>query len=96
MTIAPRWRKLFGDLAATKGRIALMLAALAAGIFALTTIVSAYGILTREISRNYLATNPASALIDVGEVNERVLATARNHPDIAAAEATSIIEARFL
>lgn len=95
MTIAPRWRKLLGDLAAAQGRIALMVAALTAGIFALTTIVSAYAILTREISRNYLTTNPASALIDVGSVSEESLATARSHPEIAAAEAASIIEARI-
>lgn len=95
MTIAPRWRKLLGDLAASQGRIALMVAALTAGIFALTTIVSAYAILTREISRNYLATNPAAALIDVGAVTAEALAAARNHPQIAGAESASIIEARI-
>lgn len=95
MTIAPRWRKLLGDLAASQGRVALMVAALTAGIFALSTIVSAYAILTREISRNYLDTNPASALIDVGAVTNETLATARNHPEIAGAEAASILAARI-
>ena len=68
MTLAPRWRKLIGDFGATRGRIALMLAALTIGMLALTTISGAYTILSREIARNYLDINPASALIDVGEV----------------------------
>ena len=32
MTLAPRWRKLMGDFGATRGRIALMLAALTIGM----------------------------------------------------------------
>jgi putative ABC transport system permease protein len=94
MTLAPRWRKLIGDLAATRGRIALMLAALAIGMFALTTISGAYAILSREIARNYLDTNPASALIDVGAVTPEILAAIEADPDIAAAEPASIVVAR--
>lgn len=94
MTLAPRWRKLIGDFGATRGRIALMLAALAIGMFALTTIAGAYAILSREIARNYLQTNPASALIDVGEVTPEILAAITADPDIAAAEPASIVVAR--
>lgn len=94
MTLAPRWRKLIGDFDATRGRIALMLAALTIGMFALTTISGAYAILSREIARNYLDTNPASALIDVGEVTPEILATIAADPDIAAAEPASIVIAR--
>jgi putative ABC transport system permease protein len=95
MTLAPRWRKLIGDFGATRGRIALMLAALAIGMFALTTISGAYAILSREIARNYLDTNPASALIDVGAVTPEILAAIAADPDIAAAEPASIVVARF-
>ena len=94
MTLAPRWRKLMGDFGATRGRIALMLAALTIGMFALTTISGAYTILSREIARNYLDTNPASALIDVGEVTPEILAAVKADPDIAAAETASIVVAR--
>ena len=83
MTLAPRWRKLMGDFGATRGRIALMLAALTIGMFALTTISGAYTILSRVIARNYLDTNPASALIDVGEVTPEILAAVKADPDIA-------------
>jgi putative ABC transport system permease protein len=94
MTLAPRWRKLIGDFDATRGRIALMLAALTIGMFALTTISGAYTILSREIARNYLDTNPASALIDVGEVTPEILAAITSDPEIAAAEPASIVVAR--
>lgn len=94
MTLAPRWRKLIGDFGATRGRIALMLAALTIGMFALTTISGAYTILSREIARNYLDTNPASALIDVGEVTPEILAAIMADPDISAAEPASIVVAR--
>ncbi|MHB1103638.1 MAG: ABC transporter permease [Devosia sp.] len=92
--MAPRWRKLFGDLNAAPGRIALMIAALAIGMFALTTISSAYAILSREISRNYLATNPASALIDVGTVTPEILDAIVADPEIERVEPASIIEAQ--
>ncbi len=94
MTLAPRWRKLLGDLNATKGRVGMMVAALTMGIVALSTIVGAYTILTREISRNYMSTNPASALIDVETATPALLAAALSHPDIADAETASIIEGR--
>lgn len=94
MTLAPRWRKLAGDFTATRGRIALMLAALAIGMFALTTIAGAYAILSREIARNYLQTNPASALIDVGMVTPEIMGIIAADPDIAEAEPASIVVAR--
>lgn len=94
MTLAPRWRKLIGDFGATRGRIVLMLAALTIGMFALTTIAGAYAILSREIARNYLQTNPASVLIDVGAVTPEILAAITADPDIAAAEPASIVTAR--
>lgn len=94
MMIAPRWRKLIGDLKTAQGRIALMVLALAMGLFALTTIAGAYAILAREISRNYLATHPASALIDVGTVTPAVLAAISADSRVQSAEAASIIEAQ--
>ncbi|MEO7224300.1 MAG: hypothetical protein ABIY37_17665, partial [Devosia sp.] len=94
MNVSPRWRKLLGDLNASSGRIALMVAALATGMLALVTIATAYGILNREIARNYLDTAPASALIDVGAVTPAILDLVAADPEIAAVEPASIIEAQ--
>jgi putative ABC transport system permease protein len=92
--MSPRWRKLLGDVRATRGRLAMMVLALAAGIFGVGTILSAYGILTREISKNYLGTNPATALLELDRVDNSLLQAVRQHPKIAAAEAGSIVLAR--
>lgn len=94
MRIATRWWKLIRDFDAIQGRILMAIAAIAVGVYAVATIASAYAILTREISRNYIATNPASALLDVGVVDAALVEAVRERPDIAAAEAASIVAAR--
>lgn len=88
--MAPRWRKMLRDFLGDRGRAALMLTAVSVGVFGVATIFSTYSILTHEVVRNYMATNPASATLDVGEVTAAVLDTARNFPGIAEAEARSV------
>lgn len=89
-----RWRKLARDFDAMSGRIMMMAAAIAVGVLAVATIATAYAILTREISRNYLATRPASALIDAGPVNQAVLEAVRADPDVEAVEPGAIVTGR--
>ncbi|MES2933555.1 MAG: FtsX-like permease family protein [Pseudomonadota bacterium] len=94
MKLSPRWNKLIGDLRSTQGRLAMMVAALALGIFAIATILTSYTILTREISRNYLGTNPASALLELDRIDDALLREVRRQPGIAEAEASSAVLAR--
>ncbi len=82
------------DFTGEGGRAFLMLVAVVVGVFGVTVILSTYSILSREITRNYMDTNPASATIDVGETREAMLETARNFPGIADAEARSAVIAR--
>ena len=89
-----RWTKLLRDVGAESGRALIMLAAIAFALFAVTAMLSAYGIVTREVSVNYLGTNPASATIDVDAVTPEMLQLAKAFPGIADAEARSVIEAR--
>ena len=65
----PRWIKLLRDVQAAPGRTLFMLLAMAAGIFALATLLSGYTLLKREIGRNYLTTHPASASLAVENVD---------------------------
>jgi len=95
MTLRPRWRKLAGDLRNARGRLSMMVLAMAVGMFGIAAILSAYTILTREISRNYLGTNPASALIEVDRVTDELLDAVRHRPGIAHAEAGSSVWARI-
>jgi putative ABC transport system permease protein len=91
---SPRWKKLFRDLQAAQGRIGMMVVAIAVSIFGVGTILGAYTILTREISRNYLGTNPASALLELDQVDDAVVEAVRQQPGIADAEASSSVQAR--
>ena len=87
--ISPRWKKLLRDLQSARGRMVMMVVAIAVSIFGVGTIMSAYTILTREISRNYLNTNPASALLELDRVDDSLVQAVRARPDIADAEAGS-------
>lgn len=95
MIISTRWRKLSHDFDAITGRIIIAVAAIGLGIFAVALIGTAYSILTREVSRNYLATNPASAIIDFGAVDPKLVETVRRNPVVSDVEATSIVKARI-
>ena len=91
---SPRWKKLLRDLQAARGRMVMMAVAIAVSIFGVGTILTAYTILTREISRNYLGTNPASAYLEVDRVDESLVESVRAQPNIADAEAGSWVVAR--
>ncbi len=92
---SPRWKKLLRDLRASTGRMAMMVIAIAVSIFAVGTILSAYTILTREISRNYLGTNPASAYLELDQVDDSVVEAVKQQPNIVDAEAGSWVMTRI-
>ncbi len=94
--LSPRWLKLLRDLTVERGRAALMVAALATSLLGIGTILGAQAILTREISRNYLGTHPASATLEVaGGVDRDLVDRALRQPGIADAEAGDVVRARF-
>ncbi len=94
MTISPRWLKIYRDFTSDRGRTVLMVVAISVGIFGVSTILSAYSILIREVEKSYMDTNPASATIDVGEVTDAMLAIAGNFPGIADVEARTVSHSR--
>jgi putative ABC transport system permease protein len=94
MRVSPRWRKLFADFGSIQGRLGLVVAALAVGLISTITITTAFSILTRDIKANYLGTNPASGILDVGHVDDMLVKRVGSMPGIAAAEPLSIVETR--
>ncbi|MEX2104257.1 MAG: FtsX-like permease family protein [Bacilli bacterium] len=92
--VSPRWRKILGDLRTTKGRIVMMVLAIAVGIFGVGTILSAYTILTREISLNYQSTNPPSAFLELDHLDGELVDRVRQLPGITDADATAWVETR--
>jgi putative ABC transport system permease protein len=93
--LSPRWKKLLRDIGMAPGRIAMIVVAIAVGVYGVAAMSTAYSILTREISRNYLDTNPASASIELDAIDDALLDAVRSRPDIAAAEVRTTIGARI-
>jgi putative ABC transport system permease protein len=88
--LSPRWIKLLRDAHSTPGRMALMVLAMAAGVFGLATMLSSYTILSRETTRNYLDTNPPSATLRLDRIDAPLVDAVRRFPGIADAQASSI------
>jgi putative ABC transport system permease protein len=94
--MSPRWTKVLRDIHTARGRLLMIVVALAASIAAVTTMLSAYTVLMREVPRNYVGTNPASAQLELdGEVSDELLKQVRQRPNIAAAEAATTVLARI-
>lgn len=91
---SPRWKKLLRDLQSARGRMAMMVIAIAVSIFSVGTFLSAYTISIREMSRNYLGTNPASAFIELDRVDDALVQTVSQRPGISEAEAASWLGGR--
>jgi putative ABC transport system permease protein len=94
MMISPRWVKILRDATGDRGRSLMLVTAVSAGVFGISTILTAYSILTREIQFNYESTNPASATLELDAVTDRALAIAKDYPGVADAERRSVILAR--
>ena len=90
----PRWTKLYRDLVLARGRMVMLIVAIAASVFGVGLMLSTYTIATREMSANYLGTHPASAFIELDNVDTALVDAVRKQPNIADAEATSWVKAR--
>lgn len=91
--LSPRWMKLVRDVRATPGRTALMVLAIALGVCGVATMLSSYSILDRETRRNYMATNPPSATLNLEHIEPGLVAKVRNFPGIKEAQAGSTVSA---
>lgn len=92
--ISPRWRKILRDVAGNKARTTLLVLALSAGNLGLATVLSAYGILNRELDRNYLETRPATATLTLDRVDAELVEKIRQRPGVDDAEARGSYLAR--
>jgi putative ABC transport system permease protein len=93
--MAPRWRKLGRDLWMERGRVLVMVVAIAVSVMGLGSVLGAYAILSRELPRNYLETRPASAAFEVASgVNRELVAEVRARPGVADADLGEILRCR--
>src|SRR5262245_11289814 len=93
--VSPRWRKLGRDLWTQRGRVLLLVAAVAVSLTGIGPVLGAYAILTRELPLNCAGARPASATLDLGaDVPRSLVDAVRARPGIAEAEARGFVRAR--
>ena len=89
------WRKAIRDFWHERARTALVVVAIALGISAFAAVLSSYAILTRELDRGYLATNPASAVFRVDSVDDELVKAILQNPEVSDAEPRRIISGQI-
>ena len=80
------WRKAMRDFWHERARTILVILAIALGIAAFAAVMSSYAILTRELDRGYLETNPASAVLRVDSIDDELVAVVLQNPEVSNAE----------
>jgi putative ABC transport system permease protein len=89
-----RWAKVRGDLRAARGRVALMIVAVAVSLSAVGVVLGAFGIAGPELDRNYRETRPASATLEVAGADGALAADVRALPGVVDAEARGAVLTR--
>ena len=80
------WRKAIRDFWHERARTALVVLAIALGISAFAAVLSSYAILTRELDRGYLETNPASAVFRLDSIDDDLVKAILQNPEVSDAE----------
>jgi len=80
------WHKAVRDFWHERARTILVILAIALGVAAFAAVMSSYAILTRELDRGYLATNPASAILRVDSIDDALVAAILQNREVSDAE----------
>src|SRR5437763_7811594 len=90
-----RWKKAIRDFWEESTRTMLVVLAIAVGISGFAAVLASYAILTRELDRGYLATNPASATLRTDAADDDLLAAIAATPGVREAEAWRTLGGRI-
>jgi putative ABC transport system permease protein len=80
------WRKTISDFRQESTRTVLVIAAITIGMVGFTAVLSTYSVLTREIKRGYLASNPASATLETDAIDDALISAVLSDHDVSDAE----------
>jgi putative ABC transport system permease protein len=91
-----RLRKLLRDLGGARTRTAMMVLAIAVSLAAVTAVLTARAVLSREVAANYLSTGPASATLHLsGPLDPALLDPVRAQPGVTDATVRGTLPARW-
>ncbi|MFL6275232.1 MAG: ABC transporter permease [Blastocatellia bacterium] len=88
-------QKMIRDFRQEGTRTVMVVLAIALGIAAFSAVLSSYAILTRELDKGYLATNPASATLRTDAINDDLLAAIQEDSDLSDAEPRRVVTGRI-
>jgi putative ABC transport system permease protein len=92
--LSPRWSKVFTDLWEDKTRTGLVIASIAAGVFAIGMIISAFVILREDINRSYAAVNPSNLEISTDPFGDDLVQIIQGMPHVKDAEGRYVFTLR--
>ena len=91
-----RWRKPLREMWVYKSRTLLVILSIAVGVFAFGTIAGAQDLISRTLHDEYLAINPASAVITTASpLDEKFIESVRQMPGVAFAEGRRSVPVRL-
>lgn len=94
-TLTSPWRKVLRDFWGERTRSVLVIVAIAIGASAVFAILASYAILTRELDRGYMATNPASATLTTDVIDDDLLRAVLANHAVSDAEPRRVVSARL-
>ncbi|VVB97395.1 FtsX-like permease family protein [uncultured archaeon] len=94
--ISVRWSKVLRDMWLNRSRTLLAALAIAIGVFGVGSVLAGYAILTQEINTNFLATNPASAILYTDNADEKLAEYVEKQNGVSDAQARRVVMARIL
>src|SRR5215470_3868590 len=87
--------KALRDFWQERTRTVLVVLAIALGIAAFDSVMSSYAILTRELDRGYLATNPASAVFRMDAIDDDLVHAILSDGAVSDAEPRRVVSAQI-
>lgn len=88
-------RKIVRDFWKERTRAALVVLAIALGITGFSAVMSSYAVLTRELDKGYLATNPASATFHTDRIDDDLVRSVLANSAVAEAEPRRVVSGRI-
>jgi putative ABC transport system permease protein len=92
--LTPRWSKVLTDLWQDKTRTGLVVASIAAGVFAIGMIISAYVIMREDVNRSYAAVNPPNIEVLTDSFDQELVGTISKVPGVEDVEGRRVIDIR--
>ena len=76
--VRPRWRKVMRDVYGNRTRTVLVVLSIAVGVFAVGTTAGTWVMMSRDLSADYAAIDPSSAILFTAPFDEELIRSTRS------------------